>query len=228
MMQVISRSPANPRPLGLEPTRIAAAAGAIAVNIVVLMLMMVPIQFEPPPERLITLPDVEWLPRERPVPVVPVPVPVEPPREQVRVPEPTPAVVPRSVPEPAVVLPEPAGLPVAPTVEPAARAPALPTGTPSLSPVLEGVSLQYEVAPPPPYPRRALRDGAQGTVLLQIRVDTDGRPLSVEISRSSGNRDLDRAALRHVEATWRFRPALVDGRPVQAVGLVPISFTLDR
>ncbi|MBA2238954.1 MAG: energy transducer TonB, partial [Lysobacter sp.] len=64
------------------------------------------------------------------------------------------------------------------------------------------------------------------TVLLQVLVDTDGKPLQVEVARSSGHRSLDRAARRHVLARWMFRPAIQDGRPVQAIGLVPVEFAL--
>ena len=102
------------------------------------------------------------------------------------------------------------------TIEPQA-------GTP-----LPGVRLEYLQAPAPGYPRDALRDGIQGTVMLQVLVDVDGRPLDVQIQHSSGNRQLDNAARRQVLERWMFRPAMKDGRAVQAIGLVPIAFNLDR
>ncbi len=43
-----------------------------------------------------------------------------------------------------------------------------------------------------------------------------------------GYRELDEAARRHVLRRWRFQPAMRDGRAVQAIGLVPIEFSLDR
>jgi protein TonB len=61
-----------------------------------------------------------------------------------------------------------------------------------------------------------------------VLVDVDGRPLEVTIQRSSGNRDLDAAARRQVLRKWTFRPAMKDGRAVQAIGIVPIDFNLDR
>jgi protein TonB len=88
------------------------------------------------------------------------------------------------------------------------------------------VRLEYAKAPPPPYPRDALIGGLQGTVLLQILVDVDGRPLQVDVHRSSGHRRLDDAARKFVLKHWTFRPAMRNGRPVQAVGLVPIAFDL--
>ena len=93
---------------------------------------------------------------------------------------------------------------------------------------LPGVRLEYAQAPAPTYPRAALRSGAEGTVLLQVLVDVDGRPLQVGVNRSSGDRRLDVAAREQVLRHWRFRPAMHDGRAVQAIGLVPINFSLDR
>jgi protein TonB len=91
---------------------------------------------------------------------------------------------------------------------------------------LQGAQLRYAVAPPPAYPRDALRTGAEGTVLLRVLVDVDGRPLEVIVDRSSGHRSLDREAVRQVQQRWRFEPAMRDGRAVQAWGLVPIGFSL--
>jgi TonB family protein len=54
------------------------------------------------------------------------------------------------------------------------------------------------------YPRSALRDGATGVTLLDIRVGDDGWTESVRIRRSSGRADLDRAALACVRG-WYFR-----------------------
>lgn len=82
-------------------------------------------------------------------------------------------------------------------------------------------------APAPDYPRRALRRGEQGVVLLRVDVSAAGVPTSVGIVRSSRSRDLDRAAVNAVER-WRFQPAMADGRPVAGTVEVPIEFTPDR
>src|SRR3546814_15407316 len=63
--------------------------------------------------------------------------------------------------------------------------------------------------------------------MLQVLVDVDGRPLQVDVEHSSGHRVLDNAARRYVLQNWTFRPAMRGGRPVQAVGLVPIAYSLD-
>jgi protein TonB len=86
--------------------------------------------------------------------------------------------------------------------------------------------LEYARTPAPAYPPDAARRGLEGVVMLQVLVDVDGRPLEVHIHRSSGHRILDQAAARHVLRHWTFRPAVKDGVPVQAIGIVPIEFTL--
>ena len=92
---------------------------------------------------------------------------------------------------------------------------------------LAGVQLRYLHAPAPAYPRDALRVGAQGTVTLRVLVDVDGSPLEVRVERSSGNRSLDNAARTQVLRQWKFQPAIDNGRPVQAYGLVPVDFKLN-
>ena len=78
----------------------------------------------------------------------------------------------------------------------------------------------------PRYPISELKNGVEGTVVLRVLVDIDGKPLDVSIETSSGNRNLDRSALQHVLKTWRFKPAMQNGQAVQAYGLVPIAFSL--
>lgn len=89
-------------------------------------------------------------------------------------------------------------------------------------------TIAYETATPPAYPVQALRSGIQGTVLLKVLVDPSGKPVQVLVERSSGARVLDDAARRHVLATWRFHPAIRDGRAIEAWAVVPVRFNLDQ
>jgi periplasmic protein TonB len=77
----------------------------------------------------------------------------------------------------------------------------------------------------PEYPEFARRRGYQGTALLRVRVLEDGRVAAVQIKESSGYQILDGTATEAV-LTWRFAPALADGRPVASWVLVPITFRL--
>ena len=82
--------------------------------------------------------------------------------------------------------------------------------------------------PPPNYPRRALRRGIEGVVMVRVDVGPDGVPTSVGISSSSRSRDLDRAPIEAVER-WRFRPAIAaDGRPTVGTVVIPIEFDARR
>src|SRR5688572_2320538 len=78
-------------------------------------------------------------------------------------------------------------------------------------------------SPAPRYPARALRQGERGTVLVRAQVGVDGVPSEVSVGRSSGSRELDRAAVDAVRR-WRFRPAMSGELPVSASVQVPISF----
>ena len=208
---------AHPHP---DAKRIAGLAAAIALNAAVLMLLLVPMSAP----RSLSLPDVippiQWIHRT-PVTPPPIKVPVTKTQPQPRA---------------AVMHPQQVVQPVDPPVvvdhgseqmveQPAVDNTSPTTGT-STTP-LPGVRLEYADAPPPAYPRDALHEGIRGTVLLQVLVDVDGRPLQVDVQRSSGDRRLDIAARKQVLQHWRFRPAMQDGHVVQAIGLVPIAFNLN-
>lgn len=213
----------------IDLNRIAGETGAIAVNAALLLALLAPIVppagFElPGPETTVIVVEPA-----KPKRVEPPPVPVQ--REQPRKAPTTPAIaLPQPVPieSPAVVI-DGAGEPFIPPMEQVAEA-REGTGGDSLAPTepVTGAHLRYASAPPPAYPRDALRDGATGTVLLEVLVDIDGRPLDVRIARSSGRRDLDQAARRQVLKRWRFVPAMENGEAVQALGMVPVEFSLVR
>ena len=92
---------------------------------------------------------------------------------------------------------------------------------------VSGIALQYLSNPKPTYPREALRDGLQGTVMLRVVVDEAGNPVEVSVATSSGHRVLDRAAREQVLRKWKFVPARQNGRAVRAVGTVPVAFSIN-
>jgi periplasmic protein TonB len=75
----------------------------------------------------------------------------------------------------------------------------------------------------PEYPPAALRSGVGGTVVVRAKIDASGKPAEVSIAKRSGNRDLDRAALRAVRQ-WRFQPALRNGKATASVVRIPVDF----
>jgi protein TonB len=79
--------------------------------------------------------------------------------------------------------------------------------------------------PKPPYPLTAVRQGAQGRVVLWAEVLPDGRAGRVQVEKSSGHAMLDASAMNTVRA-WRFTPARQDGVVTTQAVRIPIDFTL--
>jgi len=88
-----------------------------------------------------------------------------------------------------------------------------------------GVSAPKPIfSPDPEYSDEARKAKYQGTVLIWMVVDADGRPHNIRIVRSLGL-GLDEKALEAVR-TWRFEPARRDGHPVSVQINVEVSFRL--
>jgi protein TonB len=81
--------------------------------------------------------------------------------------------------------------------------------------------------PKPAYPRQALREHEEGTVLVLAQVDVQGRVSDARVIGRSGSFALDRAATNEVRR-WQFQPALHDGKPVVASVQVPVSYRLEQ
>lgn len=79
--------------------------------------------------------------------------------------------------------------------------------------------------PPPPYPAVSRHLRQQGEVRVLVTVDASGLPIDVALAASSGYPALDEAALTAVK-TWRFAPALADGKPITAKAEIPVAFRL--
>lgn len=208
-------------PLHIDIPRVIGWSTALALHLLALMLLLIPAAYVAAP-----------LPRERTVIHMITPPAAQPEPPPLMPQEPVPVRAPTTAPR---VAPLPAPTATADDVLAVPPLPASEVHAPSLAPVEpappasgDGVQLQYRSAPPPSYPIAALRAGEQGTVLLRVQVDAEGRPSSVSVERSSGSRSLDAAARQQVLRRWQFVPAQVDGRAVPAVGLVPVSFSLPQ
>ena len=75
----------------------------------------------------------------------------------------------------------------------------------------------------PVYPSDAKAAGVQGVVIIETRIEADGRVGDARVIRSIPM--LDQAALDAVKA-WQFVPTVVNGEPVPIVMTVTINFTL--
>ncbi len=78
----------------------------------------------------------------------------------------------------------------------------------------------------PDYPARAARNGETGTVALALLIGTDGRVSDAKVSKSSGSRDLDRAAVAAL-SLCKFKPAMNNGSPEAAWGRIAYVWSLD-
>lgn len=119
--------------------------------------------------------------------------------------------------------PEP---PVAALHQPPAPPPADPA-PPGVETSTSAPVLIPERSPKPEYPRRAVRLGLEGAVVLRIEVLADGTVGEVEFQRSSGHRLLDQAAVRGVKG-WHFVPATRDGRPISTWVRKRILFRIEN
>jgi len=206
-----------------NPLRIAATSTAIALHVMALLLLLAPAASPPMIDESEVIRVVQLWPTEK------VPPPELPPPLKVDVVKPPQTNTPVSRPQQNVA---PADVPIVSDLGTVAYVPPIEDAGPAMPNIDAGpvaaVRLEYADAPAPKYPRDALRLGLQGVVMLQVTVDIDGRPLEVVIAQSSGHRDLDAAARLQVLKRWRFRPAMKDGQAVQAIGLVPVNFTLNH
>jgi protein TonB len=106
-----------------------------------------------------------------------------------------------------------------------AAPPRPPAPPPPPANVAPSVDISYKNRNPPKYPIQAIRQGHQGEVILAITINAAGEVVDVKVQKSSGYRELDRAAedaARH----WRFNPGIQNGKPSGGVVLVPVNFSL--
>lgn len=228
----LSRATHLPQQDRLDFTRIGAFSTVIAVHVIAAGLLLAPMRIPDPGRIEQPTPIILVLPATPPPPLVPAEV-VHRPRTA-----PDPVTKPQPVTPPAT---NPAS--TSDSAPPIAASASSTSGTvvssssgtttgaiePKAEPtVLRGSQLAYASAPAPVYPRNALRDGIEGTVMLEVTVDENGNPIDVVIAVSSGSRELDRAAREQVLRAWRFQPAMQNGHAVRAIGRVPVNFTLSR
>lgn len=225
MAQTLALRPDRSRALigKLDFTRIYAEAGAIAINVGALLLLLAPMNMHVPqvaPQEVV-YDYIRAKPKDNPLP--------PPKRVEVikqRVVPTTPTVAPQKIEKQPLPILDPQAGDVA--LDPVQLAKVDPGIGDAIIAPLAGAHLEYEAAPPPRYPVQAIREGLTGTVMLRVLVDVDGKPIDVQIERSSGHRVLDDAAKKQVLAKWRFKPAMQDGRAVQAIGMIPVDFNLHR
>lgn len=163
--------------------------------------------------------------------------PPKPPPEPTPKPEPRPRSksvidhVPAKVPTPPVsdpVLVDLTDLPTLPTHTIVGIDPPKPPARPAPQP--EPVRVEARMSPKselqPPYPASEQRMGREGSVAIRLLIGADGRVKGAEKLRATSDA-FYRATERHALNHWRFSPATVDGRPVEAWKTLTVYFRLD-
>ena len=96
----------------------------------------------------------------------------------------------------------------------------------STAPPLHEATPLYRRNPVPEYPLVARKRGYQGTVVLEVLVNREGKVKELTLSASSGYSVLDQAALTSVKA-WLFDPGTRGGDKVEMWVKVPVRFQLE-
>jgi TonB family protein len=87
---------------------------------------------------------------------------------------------------------------------------------------LQAAVLLTRVAPI--YPSDALKDGLRGEVRVRATIDKDGVP--TKLTGVSGDPRLIQAAFQAIRQ-WRYRPATLEGQPIETTTIVSIAFGLN-
>jgi len=77
----------------------------------------------------------------------------------------------------------------------------------------------------PKYPKKARKEGVQGTVVLHAIISKEGDITSLELV--SGDPLLAPAAIEAVKQ-WKYKPYLLQGNPVAVDTQIVVNFTLSR
>lgn len=169
------------------------------------------------------------VPNDPPPPPPDQPKPKPEPQVKSRMDTPIPVVQPRILhdvviaepkpPEPIPFDPRPAGsFDVEPQPEPAPL--------PKAEPVRTEAQIDSRSRLQPPYPASEERAEVTGSVTVTVTIGTDGRVKDVQKVRAANDafyRATEQQALRH----WRFRPATVDGKPVESRKTMTVHFRLE-
>ncbi len=103
--------------------------------------------------------------------------------------------------------------------------------TTTIKPVKRDGQLGVEVIIPTPirritpvYPEKCKKEKVEGTVVLEIKIDTEGNVIDTKILKSV-HPDIDKAATEAIRK-WKYNPVIKDGKPVPVVFAVTINFWL--
>lgn len=76
------------------------------------------------------------------------------------------------------------------------------------------------------YPKQALKKQIQGRSICQFIVEKDGSISHIQVVRSSGNKSLDRAAIRVIKTMPKWTPGRLQGKIVRTIYTLPVNFRI--
>lgn len=122
-------------------------------------------------------------------------------------------------------------------VAPPAPTAVRPQASPAPAPVAEAPKpappaktaayLNVKECPTPEYPKNSARNEEEGTVTISFLVGADGRVKEAKIEKSSGFRDLDKAAVSQLSSCTKFRAGTENGKPVEAWARVAYEWKIE-
>lgn len=115
-------------------------------------------------------------------------------------------------------------LPAAPA-PPAPPVPPAPPAPPAKS-IKTAAIANFSTCAKPEWPRSSLRNEETGTVTLAFVIGVDGRVVDSKITKSSGFRELDKAAVNAISKCV-FKPGTTDGKPEQSSMQMQYVWTLE-
>lgn len=139
--------------------------------------------------------------------------------------------VPRKIVQPTAPVPEPIVEPdPEPIVEQVAEPVETPVKTVESAPVEpQEPSIETDVVPTyrsnPKYPPRAMRAGITGVVTVEFTITSKGTVTDPVIIKSDPPKIFDKSVLRSIKR-WKFKPKVVNGKPVTRRARQDINFNL--
>ena len=79
----------------------------------------------------------------------------------------------------------------------------------------------------PQFPREALMNGIEGWVEIEFTIEPDGSVSNPRVIASDPRRIFDRNAIRAIYK-WKFKPRIVDGKPVARQATQRLEFNLNQ
>jgi protein TonB len=115
-------------------------------------------------------------------------------------------------------------------LDPPGKADVVPQPEPKIVPEPDPVRVEAQMDRrselQPPYPASEERAEREGSVTVRLTIGPDGRVKAAEKVRATSDAFFT-ATQRHALRSWRFKPATVDGKPVESVKVMTVHFRLE-